>query len=237
MRKSKFYQYGLFFVIVIIGLITIIATNGEKTVNFKTVKVYPLFRCPKDDVRAHWTTSPDTPIKIIYNDETHDAPGSGDYLINAEDVNALPNPVVITLKIDASNGESREFTVETIMGIETYSRTGLYISDTRYRFRIEFIPEIWSNDIIVHKIQLQYPQKYTCIGKPDEYLINWQYDKGTAVSGYLTADNGFQAGFDPQPTISGIWYFTMLNFGDEKYCPGWDTFPKAPTVVFQVSCK
>ena len=239
MKKYRMFQYLLFAVVIIVGIITIVSSDdGEKTENFKECNVLPQFRCPDDDVRAHWSTSPDTPIKIIYEDKEVEKEGHGDYVISAADVNSLPDPFTVTLKVNTPNGESREFKIETVRGLETYLRTGLRIEET-FRYKIDMLPEIWSDDIIVHSIKLTNPRYYTCTGSLDQHNLQWQFDKGTTISGYLVREGGFETSFDPQPTISGTWYFTIQNPSSELYCPGWKltSTELSPQVEFTVSCK
>lgn len=220
------------------GIFSIMATNGTPTptANFKEFSVYPQERCPSTDVRAHWSTSPATDILIKYGDQVVRQGPTGDYVIAAASLNSLPNDVEIEFRIDRDGGEVKKVRIHTIRGIEYYSRTGLNVATTTYRYQVALPPETWDPKIYTYSLELTAPRDYTCTGSITQHFLTWQYDKGMATSGYLVKENGFKASFEPQVQAAGDWYFSLMNPDNDMTCPGWKLKNFNPTVFYGVGC-
>lgn len=245
-RKTKRYLpkwpvVVLATIMILMIILPIACIDGPgKTANFKECKVWPQFRCPDDEVRASWSTSPNTSIKITIGGNTVSKPGHGDLVMSAADFNAYGDVVDIKFKIDIPGGEQRTIRVETIRGFEEYARDGLAVtgSTTPYRYKVDLPAQTWSDDIHVYALTLVKPKSYRCGGSSQETSFKWQYDKTMAISGYLLKENDFQKTFDnPQPKAAGTWYFTIQNPSDDRSCPGWKEIDKIPRVTFRVACK
>lgn len=245
-RRARTYLSKRFIVIFLTTMIPVLVLpiscldgdgGGRRTANFEKCEVWPEFRCPNNEVRASWSTSPDTPIKITIEGDTVDKPGHDDYVISASEFNQFQDTVKIELKVNVQGGEKRTFTVKTIRGTQSYLRPGAKVSGTDYKYIVELLPEIWSDDIYVYGLELFRPKSYRCIGSSTDNSFNWQYDKGKAVFGYLNKDNGHRVGFDPKPKAAGEWYFTLRNPGSEQFCDGWKLLNTVPQIWFKVECK
>lgn len=233
-KEKLIFKYRTIISTIVLAAIIASAACKPETANFRECEVWPEQRCTNDSVRAHWTTSPDTPIKIKYPGKEISAPGHGDHLISASDFNALPSEVDIVFKIDIEGGEERTKKVRTIYGFDTYERTGVDVGD--YRYKVDLPPQIWSEDIHVYKLELIFRKSYQCTGSLIEHDLKWQFDKGMNISDYLLPDNEYQISFDPQPKAAGVWYFTLENPGDEHSCAGWELLNLTPIVEFTVGC-
>ena len=213
----------------------------RRTANFKECEVYPEQRCPDDEVRAHWSTNPDTPIKIRYAGNEVSEDGHGDYVIDASDVNSYPDPLEIEFQIDVSGGERRKKVVNTIHGYENIYRTGTEEDAANYIYKVILPDQVWSDDIYVYAITLISPKGFNCTdrmgGRPFYYhSFKWQFDKTIYVSDYLSNDNNYEFDFSDDPVqAQGVWYFTLTN--PEPNCLEWEGLIKAPTLSFKVACK
>lgn len=236
MKRSIFAVCLIIFAGIISGMTTPPPPPGA---NFKTFVVNPLFRCPNTDVRISYSTSPDTEVIITFGGQSVTAPGHGDYVIPADTINDLGDEVTVNVKINAQNGESRNPTIKTLLRATKIIRTGLRLTDNQYRFEIEMPDEAWDDNIYINRLELISPRFYTCTGSTTEHKINWQYDKGIYVSGYLTKDNGFAISLSPEVQAQGSWFYTFQNPSNDIYCDGWKLFyhSVAPQVQHTCFCK
>jgi hypothetical protein len=242
---TKFLLLGL---CVVLGLVTTLATDGggdTSKADFKDARVWPLFRCPDDDVRASWTTTPDTPIKILFGGHEISEEGHGDHVLKADIVNHLPPEFEIELKIDSDNAESRKFVVATIIPFSLQDGIGYRIDQDQYLYKVAFASSIWSDDIHVNQIWLESPHVYACVGSNATNHFVWQIEKGTSLSKGLNSSNDFHVSFDgthddPRPKLSGEWIVTLRNPSNSAHCNGWKERYETtlfPELRFEIRCE
>ena len=223
--------------IFIAGILSSMSTTPPPSgANFKYFVVNPLFRCPNTDVRISYSTSPDTEVIIKFGDQTETAPGHGDYVIPANIINSFGDELDVSVTINAENGESKNVTIKTLLRATKIIRSGLRLADNENRFEIEMPDEAWDDNIYVNKLELVSPKYYTCMGSLDEHDINWQYDKGIYVSGYLTKDNGFANSLSPDVQAQGSWFYTFQNPGDDRFCDGYKLWYSSAYPQVQHTC-
>ncbi len=240
MARSRLNLILLVLVLLLIPFFLGGACDGltqQKKANFKELEVYPEFRCPGEDVRAHWTTFPDTPIKIQFEGREVSEAGHGDWVLRASDADSLSDPLEITFKIGTAGGETLKKTVDTIHGYEYIARTGTEYDADNYKYKIDLPDQCWSDDIYVYEINIILPKNFNCTEKTGrkDYWLNWQYDKTFYYSGYLNKDNFYNAVFSNGVQAQGIWLFGITN--PNTSCLEWETLANQPAVQYKVACK